>query len=337
MAAAPFTDFEEWVALEDAEQCGQLFDLPAKLRISLLNRRFGWAPSTVFRTADGRWRARKTQWLELGIKSEIGRADNLLELSKTLRADGWDGTSVFDPVLSELVFRWCCPEGGAILDPFAGGSVRGIVAGVLGFSYTGVELRPEQVGANKARARRLTAHELRRRPRWIEGDALQQLPRLAEAGRRFDMVFTCPPYGQKEKYSELEADLSNMPEEEFDRRLGEAVRLSTELLAPDRFSVWVIGDERRTDGTLHGIPQRLIAAGEDAGLRLYNDAILATPRGSGSKGDARLFEPYGALAPEPPRDSWRLQLVRGWRHDQSREVSAGAPGPCRPHGLRASG
>lgn len=36
-------------------------------------------------------------------------------------------------------------EGGTILDPFAGGSVRGIVANFLGFNYTGLELRPEQV------------------------------------------------------------------------------------------------------------------------------------------------------------------------------------------------
>ena len=30
------------------------------------------------------------------------------------------GTSIFDPVLCELVYRWFCPAGGAVLDPFAG-------------------------------------------------------------------------------------------------------------------------------------------------------------------------------------------------------------------------
>jgi len=58
------------------------------------------------------------------------------------------GTSIFDPVLCELIYRWFCPKGGRILDPFAGGSVRGIVAGYLGYDYTGVELRAEQVEAN---------------------------------------------------------------------------------------------------------------------------------------------------------------------------------------------
>ncbi|HXF87125.1 MAG TPA: hypothetical protein VNK48_02075 [Xanthobacteraceae bacterium] len=42
------------------------------------------------------------------------------------------GTSIFDPVLCEIAYRWFCPPGGSVLDPFAGGSVRGIVASRLG-------------------------------------------------------------------------------------------------------------------------------------------------------------------------------------------------------------
>jgi 1-aminocyclopropane-1-carboxylate deaminase/D-cysteine desulfhydrase-like pyridoxal-dependent ACC family enzyme/DNA modification methylase len=58
------------------------------------------------------------------------------------------GTSIFDPVLCELAYRWFSPEGGTVLDPFAGGSVRGIVAGWLGHPYLGVDLRAEQVAEN---------------------------------------------------------------------------------------------------------------------------------------------------------------------------------------------
>jgi hypothetical protein len=49
MAAAPFTDFEEWVALEDAEQHGKIFDLPAKLRISPLTASDGRPPRSYMR------------------------------------------------------------------------------------------------------------------------------------------------------------------------------------------------------------------------------------------------------------------------------------------------
>jgi 1-aminocyclopropane-1-carboxylate deaminase/D-cysteine desulfhydrase-like pyridoxal-dependent ACC family enzyme/DNA modification methylase len=67
------------------------------------------------------------------------------------------GTSIFDPVLCELVYRWFTPVGGSVLDPFAGGSVRGIVAAKLGRHYTGIELRPEQIAANREQAKRIIA------------------------------------------------------------------------------------------------------------------------------------------------------------------------------------
>ena len=132
MTTAPCTYFEESVALENADQHGELFDLPAKLRISPLNRHFGWAPVSVLHEGDRRWQARKRQWLELGTHREIGRAENLLGYSESAQAQG-GGTSVFDPFLCELAYRWRCPPGGAVLDPFAGGSVRGLQGEGRGF------------------------------------------------------------------------------------------------------------------------------------------------------------------------------------------------------------
>lgn len=64
-------------------------------------------------------------------------------------AKDWTGTSIFDPVLCEMAYRWFVPPNGRILDPFAGGSVRGVVAGLLGREYVGVDLRKEQVEANR--------------------------------------------------------------------------------------------------------------------------------------------------------------------------------------------
>jgi DNA modification methylase len=74
--------------------------------------------------------------LETGIGAKYGRE----ELT---------GTSIFDPVLCELAYSWFSPKGGIVLDPFAGGSVRGIVASKLGRQYIGVDLRAEQVAANR--------------------------------------------------------------------------------------------------------------------------------------------------------------------------------------------
>jgi hypothetical protein len=45
----------------------------------------------------------------------------------------------------------------------------------------------------------------------------------------------------------------------------------------------------------------------------------------------------GNVHHEPPRDFWRLRLVRGWSHDQTGEIPAGAARAGRPHGVRAPG
>ena len=96
------------------------------------------------------------------------------------------GTSIFDPVLCELVYKWFCPDGGHILDPFAGGSVRGIVASVLNRAYTGIDLSEEQVSANKEQAKEIVPDK---QPEWILGDAYE-VESLLPIGKHYDLVFS---------------------------------------------------------------------------------------------------------------------------------------------------
>lgn len=49
-----------------------------------LAERFGVAPFTVLRAAEGWWQDRKRAWLSLGIQSEVGRGENLLKMSDTM-------------------------------------------------------------------------------------------------------------------------------------------------------------------------------------------------------------------------------------------------------------
>jgi len=69
------------------------------------------------------------------------------------------GTSIFDPVLCELAYAWFCPLDGKVFDPFAGGSVRGIVAAKLGRKYTGIDLSAEQIAANEVQASAILEHK----------------------------------------------------------------------------------------------------------------------------------------------------------------------------------
>ena len=106
------------------------------------------------------------------------------------------GTSIFDPVLCEIVYRWFCPDGGSIIDPFAGGSVRGIVAGYLGHPYTGLDLRANQIEANNIQADDIKPKV---KPTWIVGNS-ENISDLAKG--QYDLVFSCPPYYDLEVYSD---------------------------------------------------------------------------------------------------------------------------------------
>jgi hypothetical protein len=186
------------------------------------------------------------------------------------------GTSIFDPVLCEIALRWFAPRGGSVLDPFAGGSVRGVVASVLGHSYTGVELRGEQVEANREQGAKIVPD---RPPRWICGDS-RNLDDLLDAEERFDLVFSCPPYADLEVYSDDPEDLSVIAAAEgypaFREAYFEILRRSFARLRENRFAVFVVGDVRGKDGRYLGFVQDTIRAGLEAGLVLYNHAILVT-------------------------------------------------------------
>lgn len=137
-----------------------------------------------------------------------GYHEKMAETEETTTAWQGDGTSIFDPVLCELAYKWFTPEGGAILDPFAGGGVRGIVAQYLGYKYTGVELRQEQVEANGMNAKEiLSADNL---PLWITGDSEKEIPKIKS---KFDLLFSCPPYADLEVYSDLPEDISSKAKE----------------------------------------------------------------------------------------------------------------------------
>ena len=183
------------------------------------------------------------------------------------------GTSIFDPVLCECAYTWFSPQGGAILDPFAGGSVRGIVAAYLGRKYTGVDLRAEQIEANKAQGKAIVPDNI---PVWIAGNSLTDLP-----DEPVDLIFSCPPYYDLEVYSDEDGDLSNAGTyAEFIADYRAIIAASVARLRDNRFACFVVGDIRSKKGFYQNFVSDTIAAFQDAGATLYNEAILVTAVGS---------------------------------------------------------
>lgn len=249
---------------------------------SALSRDFLFPPFSVWNTREGQWQNRKRRWIKLGIESELGRNRKLLfgdHLNITERS------SIFDPVVCELVYRWFCPPGGIIIDPFAGGSVRGIVASCLGYKYWGCDLRAEQIEANKEQLNERTRGQYR--PKWIAGDSLE---RVSE-GPRADFVFSCPPYGDLEKYSDDPKDISNMKFENFLETYRAIISKSLERLKNNRFACFVVSNYRcKKTGAMRDFTGATISAFEaNAGVRFYNDVCLINSVGSGCLRARRIF------------------------------------------------
>jgi hypothetical protein len=280
-----------------------------------LEAKFVAPPFSVLDTRQGYWQERRRAWLSLGIKSELGRGEDLLSLSpaegaRARWAEGMQsgegralvagkgnarsdygaydtnvaegaqgGTSIFDPVLCELMYRWFAPEGGLVLDPFAGGSVRGIVAAKLGHPYTGIDLSLAQLEANRRQAEAMLAPS-EPHPSWLHGDS-RHLEDLLPAGQLYDMVMTCPPYFDLEVYSDDPADLSNAAEySAFLEGYGDVIHFAARRLLPERFMVLVVSEIRDPDGYCRGFVPDTVQAAREAGLHLYNEAVLVNAAGS---------------------------------------------------------
>ena len=86
---------------------------PPPIQAGGLVNQFVVPPFTVLDARQGYWLTRKRQWLALGIAGEEGRDAPCLPSSIT-EDKGYKGktnmpeTSVFDPVLCEIAYRWFC-------------------------------------------------------------------------------------------------------------------------------------------------------------------------------------------------------------------------------------
>lgn len=251
----------------------------------LLRDKFIEPPFSVLDTKTASWQQRKRIWISKGLKSEEGRKSVAIKIG--IKSDGkadLEGdnksnyVSVFDPALCEVIYRWFCKDGGKILDPFAGGSVRGIVANYLGYKYTGIDIRQEQVDSNREQG--LEILDVNNQPNWYVGDSNQLLDN--DWNGEFDLVFSCPPYADLEVYSDLDGDISNKPYAEFLSLYESIIGKSCKLLKRGGYACFVVGEVRDKNGYYLGFVPDTIKAFEKCGMKFYNEAILLNPVASAS-------------------------------------------------------
>ncbi len=241
--------------------------------------RFIIPPFSVLDTKQGAWQQRKNYWLSLGIRSEEGRDAECLQnnINEKYGVKPMTGTSIFDPVLCELAYQWFNVPNGKILDPFAGGSVRGIVAAKLGFEYFGNDLSEKQIIANRNNAVEVL-QDAELYPTWNIGDSLH-IDKIAK-DYKADMIFSCPPYADLEVYSDAKEDISNMPYKQFIEVYNQIIKKSCDQLKEDRFAVFVVGDVRDKKGFYQNFVSDTIMAFWNCGVVLYNEMILVNAVGT---------------------------------------------------------
>lgn len=261
-------------------------------------------PFSILDTRQGYWVERKKQWRAIVSSKDIGASreqtlvrskemrykelysksekfrkekgisfDEYLEnyvspeeKAKSDRSVLAQGTSLFDPVLAEIIMRWFCKPHGKIIDPFGGEQTKGVVAGTLGYDYQAVEIRKEQVDINTEATKDYGS------VKYFCGDSnnIGQIIKDSD----FDLCFTSPPYYDLEVYSK--EDMSALGTyEEFMSQYENIFKQCVDKMKDGSFLVVKIGEVRnKKNGEYRNFVGDNISTFLRLGLHYYNELIL---------------------------------------------------------------
>lgn len=245
---------------------------------SKLQDRFVIPPFSILDTRQGYWQERKRYWHSLIKDNGESREEKLGSVGLTIdnNSSSWlhnpslgNGVSLLDPVLSEIINLWFGISNCKTFDCFAGDSVFGYVSSYLGNTFTGIELRQEQVDLNNERVKGFRAE-------YICDDGRNILNHIKPESQ--DLLFSCPPYFDLEVYSDLPNDASNQKEyKDFLKILDNTFTSAIKCLKENRFAVITVGDIRDKKGFYHGFVDDIKNIFKKSNVNLYNELILIEP------------------------------------------------------------
>lgn len=251
---------------EELEDAGNLDNIKSDMtlfgeevpRLSVMDR-VGFAPISIWKPD---WNITKTlkEWVgDAGQTRELqGRKMQLLGSKYT--------TSIFNPHLAQMILSAYVPEKMRIYDGFAGGGTRGFIAGAMGHTYVGVEIRQEEVDRILEQQKKLG----------VEFDmhcADSQFYDIEPEA--FDFSYTCPPYYDLEVYSDVKGDMSNVETyEEFLAMLKNSMAVTYKGLKPGALFVMVVGNFRDKKGNLRHFNGDAIRLGKEVGFVLHDELVF---------------------------------------------------------------
>lgn len=224
-----------------------------------------WPVNELIRTANKNWRG----WTEEDGKT--GSRSGAMRKEET----AYSGTySIFPaPLMEYILVRYGGGKGNKILDPFAGGPPRGIVASLMGYEYHGVDVRQEAIDEDRAVCKKLglDAH-------YYLGDAcILDIPVTD-----FDVCISCPPYYNLEVYSDQPNDLSVCKTyNEFNTAMWQVANAHVGHMKPGAFICMVVGNFRdKKTAELIDFRGDTVHNFRDNGFLFWQDIVLSKSKGS---------------------------------------------------------
>lgn len=227
-------------------------------RLSMMDR-IGFVPISI-------WKPNWTTVKELkDLVGDAGQTRELVGRKMQLLGSKYT-TSIFNPHLAQMILSAYCPPKAKIYDAFGGGGTRGFIAAAMGHDYTGIEIRPEEV-------QRIL----------LQQDELTTFFNITHFDSRiypiednyYDFSYSCPPYYNLEVYSTLDGDMSNVSTyQEYLSMLKQSLGVTYKGLKPESLCIWVVGNLRQRDGSLHHLSGDTVRIGQDLGFKLWDELIF---------------------------------------------------------------
>lgn len=259
------------------------------LPLKTLKEKYTINPFSIFRADTGEWMKHKREWesilqdkannvRDIGVRNNTPYINNFeKEDFKGAKSPNAGMISTFDPFLCEILIKWFSVENDIILDPFAGGIVRGAVASILNRNYIGIDINVKQIQHNEEQWKNLSEkYSVNKSPQYILGDAEEMLNIVNV--NACDLVLSCPPYYNLERYTKETEDLSNKSSyADFIDKYRQILKDCADKLKTDGFMVLVVEEIRDNNGMFYGFVPDTIKICQEIGLNYYNECILMNP------------------------------------------------------------
>ena len=223
-----------------------------------IHDQFGWLPLSVIEPS----RKSKVKWKDAYLN------DGIKEIRRSKKADFLPGLgfSEFHAGLAEDILMYWSMDSSVVVDPFAGRATRAYVSSKLNRKYYGYEIAPKTVKRVKEH---LSKHNVEASIYCGDGCTMEQTPNDFA-----DLVMTCPPYHQLEKYESVDGQLSDLKTyEKFLDMIEICGKNINRVLKPGGFCVWVCGDWRES-GKFRSFHSDSIDLFEKAGLITHDIIIM---------------------------------------------------------------